>query len=289
MIALFFAGLACFSKQSGLLVFLVVIAFCLGARRKWWVYSPLIFWGGVAVFLVVATHGWALEYLIRYPSAHGFRLALPNEIVIRFFGFQILLWISLFTFFVNNRKERRFTIFILAVIISSLAGIVKNGGYFSSLFPVEPLLCIAGARWLYSRKILLACQLLLGLYNPFHALYPWYSYHRADDTIVEIARQASGDVWIPMESYLYPRTGKNEWDNFCAHITLLWSGVPAPKRLLDALAAGRFEYILIRKNSMEKFNLFDPGILRLISGNYVLNRDGEVVVFTRKKGAADMQ
>lgn len=281
-LALLFGGLACFTKQSGLLPFIVILTFCIGARRSWRVYIPVAVWVVAGIVLVVMTQGWAIRYLMEYPSAHGFRKSVPGDLLFNFIILQTALWIGVLYSLLKRKKDFRFFLYCSAVLLSSLAGILKNGGYMHALFPVEPLLCIGAAELLYRRKILFACQILVGLYNPFGALYAWSAYHAADKEIVTIARQTSEDVWIPMETYLYPRTGKQDWDNFCALFTLLWAGYPTQPRLLDALREQRFEYILIRKNSLERFDYFDPAIRTLLAEKYLRQIQGNVVVFRRK-------
>jgi hypothetical protein len=234
------------------------------------------------IVLVVVTQGWAIKYLMEYPSAHGFRKSIPGDLLFNFIILQIALWIGVLYSLLKRKKDFRFFFYFSAVLVSSLAGILKNGGYLHALFPVEPLLCIGAAELLYRRKILFACQILVGLYNPFGALYTWSAYHTADKEIAAIARQASGDVWIPMETYLYPQTGKQDWDNFCALFTLLWAGYPTQPRLLDALREQRFEYILIRKNSLERFDYFDPAIRTILAEKYLRQIHDNVMVFRRK-------
>ncbi len=279
--SLFFGGLACFTKQTAIYPFLFILIFIIFSRRKIMVYYPLIFWGIIATVLITVTKGWAITYLITYPMGHGYRMFPPPEILRNFFLFQTPLWIGAF-YGIFHKKQNRFLFFFLAVLVASLFGVFKIGGWFNALFPIEPLLCIAGADLLKNKKLLLICQLILGLYNPFNTLYPWASIRDIDQKIITLASNAKGEIWIPMDSYLYESVDKKEWDNICALFGPSWSGYDPPQRLIQALQQKTFELILIRKNSMMLFKLFDPQIKDLIKENYQKEETGKLVVYRRK-------
>lgn len=281
MAALFFAGLACFTKQSAVYPFIVVLVFIIISRRKLWVYNPLIFWSVVAGLLIVITRGWAYTYLVTYPTRHGFRELPPRFLLFRFFVLQIPLWIGAI-YGVSKLRENRFLIYSIAVLAAALFGIFKSGGGIHPLFPVEPLLCIAAIGLLCRYKILLICQLLLGIYNPFTALYPHKTIRDVDKEIVNLANNTQGDVWLPMETYLYSKTEKEEWDNFCALFGPVWARQPTPQRLLNALEQRKFDMILMRKNSTDLFRYFQPVVRELIKKGYDVEVEKELVVYRRR-------
>ena len=281
--ALFFAGLACFTKQSGILPFMVVAVFVITARRPIKTWVPVLVWGVIGCLLLLTTHGRAIYYCVTLPSAHGFRSELMWKMVFGFLVLQIPLWAGALSSTFRGKKDLRFFIYCTAVLISSVLGIMKNGGYVQVFFPVEPLLCVAAIELLYSRKILLVAQVVMGVYNPFHGIFSWQTYHTADRLIVSIASRAKQDVWIPMESYLYPQTGKKTWDNFCALFGPQWANQPVSNRLITALREKQFECIVIRKNSMGYFDLFDLQIKELIDKGYQKRDTGDVVIFKRRE------
>ena len=280
MAALFFAGLACFTKQSAIYPFLVVLIFILLSRRKLWVYNPLIFWAVIAGVLILITKGWAYTYLVLYPARHGFRELPPSFLIHRFFVLQILLWIGVI-YGVIKQRENRFFIYSLAVLAAALFGIFKSGGGIHPLFPVEPLLCIIATDLLNRYKILLICQLILGIYNPFTALYPFTTIRDVDKEIVTLANNAQGDIWLPTETYLYIRTGKKEWDNFCALFGPVWAGKSTPQRLLNALEQKKFDLILMRKNSTDLFRYFQPTVRELVKQGYKSEIREGLVIYKR--------
>lgn len=280
MLALFFTGLACFTKQTGIYSFIVVLIFLIISRRKLWVFSPLIFWGAVAGTLILITKGWAYTYLVTYPLGHGFRNLPPSAIMSKFFLWQAPLWIGVIWGILQNR-QKRFLFFFLSILLTSLFGVFKVGGWFNALVPIEPLLCIVAADTLRHRKLLLICQLILGVYNPFTAVYPWTTIRYADKEIVALARNADGEVWLPMDSYLYKSTDKKEWDNICALFGPGWSGYPPPERLIKALDYKKFHLIIIRKSSMTLFRLFHPKIKQLIKQNYMLEETEQLNIYRR--------
>ena len=281
MAALFFAGLACFTKQSALYPFLIVLIFIMISRRKLWVYNPLIFWAVVAGVLIFITKGQAYTYLVLYPARHGFRLFPPSFLIQRFFVLQILLWGGVM-YGVIKQRDKRFFIYSLAVLAAAVFGILKSGGGIHPLFSVEPLLCIIAIDLFIRYKILLIGQLILGIFNPFTALYPFTTTHDVDKEIVTLANNAQGDVWLPMETYLYIRTGKKEWDNFCALFGPVWAGMSTPKRLLDALEQKRFDLILIRKNSTDLFRFFQPAVRELIEMGYTSEERKGLIIYRKK-------
>ncbi len=282
MLALLLGGLACFTKQSAVYPFIIVLITVAVKRRTLWTYSPLLFWAAIGGLLIMITKGWAITYLITYPAKHGLRTVPPLFLLHRFFLLQLLLWGCVMYTGIKH-WEHRFHIFFLAVVAASISGIYKSGGGIHPLFPTEPLLCIAAASIFYRYKIILVFQLLLGLNNPFTALYPWKTIHDADQQIVEMANKTPGEVWLPMDTYLYSRTEKTEWDNFCALFGPIWSGHPPPKRLITALEEKRFDLILIRKNSTDLYRFLHPDIRSLITQNYIRKDSETVVIYTRKQ------
>ncbi len=282
MFALLVAGAACFTKQTALFPFLVVLWHCLLARRKMWVLSPLLIWAVAGLLLVWFAGGWAITYLITYPSGHGFRLVPPLTNLYQFFLFQIPLWIGAIRYLIE-RKDARFNTFFIAVLGMALFGIFKEAGWTNALLPFEPVLCIAAATFLCRYKIALFIQLLLGIHNPFAAIYPWGTIRTADTEIVNIVKSTSEAVWLPMETHLYQHAKKEQWDNIQALIGPGYAGYPPPKRLLNALETKQFKSIIIRKNSMKDFHFFDPKIRKLIKKHYV-KREGQLLVqFDRKE------
>ncbi len=282
MLALLLGGLACFTKQSAVYPFLVVSIAVLIKRRQWWVYRPLLFWAAAGCLLILMTKGWAVTYLITYPARHGIRAMPPFFLLRRFFLLQILLWCCVTVTGIKH-WEHRFHIYFLSVLAASLSGIFKSGGGIHPLFPTEPLLCIAAAPVLYRYKTILLCQLIIGLHNPFTALYPWKTIREADREIVAVANSTDGEVWLPMESYLYSRTTKKDWDNFCALFGPMWAGFPTSERLASVLRTRRFERILIRKNSTDLFRFFSPELRELIAAGYDRKDSGIVITYTRKQ------
>ena len=130
---------------------------------------------------------------------------------------------------------------------------------------------------------MLVCQLIIGIYNPFTALYPYKTIRDADSEIVNLANSTQGDVWLPMETYLYSRTNKEEWDNFCALFGPVWAGLPTPQRLLNALDQRKFDMILMRKNSTDLFRYFQPGVRELIKQGYHYKEKEGVVIYSKEK------
>ena len=281
MAALFFAGLACFTKQSAIYPFVVVLIFVIISRRKMWVYNPLIFWVIVAGVLILITRGWAFTYLVIYPAKHGFREMPPRFLLFRFFVLQIPLWIGLI-YGVIKYRENRFLVYTISILVAALFGIFKSGGGIHPLFPAEPVLCLAAIDLLSRYRILLVCQLIIGLYNPFTALYPYKTIHDADREIVSLANSTQGEVWLPLETYLYSRTDKREWDNFCALFGPVWAGLPTPQRLLDALEQKKFDMILMRKNSTDLFRYFQPKVRELIKQEYRKEEKGGIIIYIRE-------
>lgn len=276
--ALFFCGLACFTKQSALFPFVVVCGVVFFRRRPWWVYLPLIFWVSTAVILLAATHGWIYRYCVVFPSKHAFRTVPLPDVLYRLFILQIPLWIGLVHSFYSAR-DKRFWMFFAAVFLSSFLGILKGGGWLHALFPLQPLLCIAAVNTLYRYKIFLAIQLLVGIFNPFSTLYPWATIKDIDRAIVHLVNKDTTDVWLPMESYLYKAASVQEWDNFCALLGPIWAGVPPPQRLTNALETTRIKRILIRENSMDQFNLFHPHIKELIQRHYISEHADRIIFY----------
>lgn len=281
VLALLFGGLACFTKQSALFPFLTVLGFCIAGRRRARTYWPLLFWAAVAVTLILMTKGWALTYLVEYPLAHGTRRYLPIGILRAGFLLQIPLWVGV-TADLRRRRNLRFLLYAGAVLLASLSGAYKGGGWICALFPLEPLLCIAAAQFLAKHRVLLAVQLIIGLYNPFTTLFPWSSVRDADLEILEILESAQDDVWLPTEGYLYARADKKEWDNQCAMYGPGWANHPPPQRLLDALREAKFEAVVLRNNSTEFFGLLHPNIRKLVRQNYWDDSTERLMILTRR-------
>jgi hypothetical protein len=282
MLALFFGGCACCAKQPAAYPFLAILVIILFSRRPWPVFLPLVFWAIIGAGLIIATKGWAISYLVTYPAKHGFRWIPPSFILFRFIVLQLPLWFCVIMGLFHKR-DIRFQVYFFSILAASLFGISKNGGGIHPLFPAEPLLCIAAGTYICRYKPLLVIQLLLGLFNPFTAIYPWATIRQVDKEMVSLANNAPDDVWLPMETYLYSRTNKKEWDNFCALFGPMWAGYPPPRRLLQALEQQRFSCILIRKNSTDLFRLFDPAIKDLIEKGYEKTIIYELVIYTRKE------
>jgi hypothetical protein len=282
MYALFFAGLSCFTKQTALYPFIVVFICILISRRKLWVFSPLILWGFIAGMLILITKGWAYTYLVTYPLGHGFRALPPPNILNRFFLWQFPLWVCVL-WGVIKKYESRFLFFFLAVLVAALFGVFKVGGWFNALLPIEPLLCIAAADLLRRRYLLLLCQLLLGIYNPFAAIYPWGTIRNPDREIVSLAKDVKGEVWLPIDTYLYKLAEKREWDNICALFGPGLSGYPPPERLINALKKKTFDLIIIRETSTTLYRLFHPKIKQLIEENYDLEKTKTLRIYRRIK------
>jgi hypothetical protein len=70
MLALFFAACACFAKQTALPFFLIVLGGAIIARRKPWVYAPVLIASMAGAILLAATHGRAWDYMTQYPLHH---------------------------------------------------------------------------------------------------------------------------------------------------------------------------------------------------------------------------
>jgi hypothetical protein len=280
--ALFFCGLACFTKQSALYPFLVVLAGTgIAQKRRWWVYNPLLFWGAVSGLLIVMTGGWVLTYTITYPSLHGFRTQPLPFILQRFLLLQLPVWICLVPGLMAHRKYR-FHAYLLAVLFASLTGIYKNGGGIHALFPVEPLVCVAAAYHARKWPLLLCAQLVLGCVNPFTALYPWKTIRDVDKRIVRVAAASEGDVWLPMDTYLYDKIRRPEWDNFCALFGPLWANLETPGRLTQAVEQRRFALILIRENSLDLYRYLPPHIREAIENGYNREKSDGLVIYRRK-------
>lgn len=282
MAALFFCSLACFTKQTAVYPFIVILTFIIFSRRKWWIYSPLLFWAVVAAILLLITKGWAYTYLVTYPVGHGFRNFPPLCIFTRLFLRQLPLWACVI-YGIIKLKDKRFYAYFLTVFVATLFGIFKGGGGFHPIFPLEPLLCIAAINGLKWYKILLACQLLIGIYNPFTTLYPWVLIRNVDKEIITMANNTKGDVWLPMETYLYSRTEKKEWDNFCALFGPIWAGYPLPKRLFSALEKKKFDLVIIRRNSMDLFRLFHPSVRELLKQGYTSEKKKGLIIYRRSQ------
>ena len=276
--ALFFAGMACFTKQSAALPFAVIMAGMLLSRRSiraWW---PLLFWLLVAAVLIGVTKGRAWEYLVINPMHHAFRNALPLNCLQPLFLLQIPLWIGFLIFLctrqclrpaaVSNVTTVRFGVFFFAVLFSSIIGIWKAGGYINALFPVEPLLCSAAAIGFYRLQPLIYLQLFIGIYNPFSTLYPWGTIRAADRQIVARAREVSGDVWLPGQSYLADAIDKPVWEHYGALESYSWIEKPVPRRLLNALEEHRIKRIIMRTDIDEFFKCLDPEMLTVIDKRY---------------------
>jgi hypothetical protein len=169
------------------------------------------------------------------------------------------------------------------IIASSFFGLFKGGGGYQALLPLEPVICIASCYFLSKKRLFLIIQIIIGLYNPFATLYPYKSIRYPDLKIKELLNRTAGEVWLPMETYLYNGTEKNEWDNFCALFGPSWSGFDVPERLLTALRLKEFDLIIIRKSSMGLFFLFHPDIRDYIKKNYWEDNCTDLVIFRPRR------
>lgn len=282
MMALFVGGLACATKQTAIFPLLVVIGAMLISRRSlstWW---PLVFWGTIGLLILSLSNGRAWRYLVTFPSGHPFRLGLDQRIVVRFFLLQLPLWIFLISSFARKRHPR-FWFFSGAVLGASLLGVWKSGGWLDALIPFEPLLCAGAAPMLRLKSPIFSLQVLLGLFNPFAAIYPWSTIKAPDELIYSIARTTEGEIWAPAQSHLVVAAGKREWDHFASLESITWSGDSAPERLIDAVKDTTFSLVLFRRDTFNYFRVLPPPLRRLLQQNYEETREGPLVVFRPKR------
>lgn len=277
-LALFLAGLACCTKQPALFLFAAEAVYALVKRRYRTVFGVLAFWAAAAGLLVLLSNGWAWNYLVRMPSRHGFRLP-PAALLVRFIVLQLPLWIGVGYALWKRNLPVRFLVVFGALACSGLFGIVKAGGWINALFCAEPVLCAAGAGLLRQRRPLLVAQLVIGLYNPFAALYPWSTIHAARIRAVAAARSVTGDVWFPMEPYLAYESGKTEWDCYAALEADLWNGDDPPRRLLDAINNRAFDRIIICTKSDFLFWAVHPALTDAIRKNYMKMLDPNIIIY----------
>lgn len=280
-ISLFFCGLACFTKQTAVFPFLAVFGTMLFSRRKICMYSPIIFWTIIGIVLLLITDGMAFKYLVTYPLAHGIKSIPSFSILFKIFGLQIFLWYGAYVY-ISKERHDRFNILFFVIFISSFMGLMKSGGWIQAMFPLEPILCIAAIKTLYNKRLLLYCQLIIVLFIPFSTLYPYALYQKPDHDIVDLVKTEQKDVWLPMESYLYQRCNKKEWDNFCALFGPGWAGEKPPKRLVNALKTQQFGLIIIRKNSLDILNYLHPVLKKHLDKNYYIENKEHLRIYRPK-------
>lgn len=278
--ALFLAGLACFTKQSAILEFIVILVTVLiqgrpTVARLW----PLAFWAAAGIVLLYATGGRAWDYLVTYVGGHPMR-PWPDAYCLKsFFILQAPLWVC-FLHGAVKRRDPRFLMAFAAVTLSGILGLWKVGGWISALFPAEPLLC-AAAGIIPGRipRALALAQLAIGIYNPFAPLFPWATFRDVDRLEISVARATRGEVWLPVESYLAATAGKPEWDHFGALESYCWGRRGAPERLVSALRERRFGAILMRRDGHLAFRGLPEALLEEVDANYAPQEHSGLVVY----------
>jgi hypothetical protein len=279
--ALWLAGLACLVKQPAAIPFAVVLGTVVASKRPAWVYSPLLFWAIVAAAMILGTQGRAWTYLAASPLSHSLRPLPSKESMFRLFVVQMPLWVLAVVSW-RRRSNLRFEIFAGSVFLACLLGAWKVGGWINTVFPFEPLLCVAaagfGGRW----RLLGIAQMALGFYNPFATLYPWATVRVPDRLAMALARQVAGDVWFPAQPYLSVLSRKPMWEDFAVLETLGDGGMPPPARLVSALERKRFDLVIIREGGDFWLMGMHPIIEGLLQRNYVVRRQGHLLVYEPK-------
>jgi 4-amino-4-deoxy-L-arabinose transferase-like glycosyltransferase len=230
------AACAFHCKQSALAInaALMIGALLLYGRRALpFIVSALLVTGISFAWLNYWTDGWAWFYLFTLPARHG----ISDKMIIAFWTRDLLarFWVAclasaycLLTKLAKGRK--RVALFYLlvsgAMVAVSWVGRLNSGGYANALFPAYAILAIlfglALSRALEfaqdmppDRKIglesliLLLCiaQFALLRYNPYHQV-PTARDLAAGNQLLEIIRQAPGEVLIPYHNYMLFRAGK---------------------------------------------------------------------------------
>jgi len=280
LLALFFAACACFAKQTALPLFLVVLGGAIIARRKPWVYAPVLVTAIAGALLLAVTHGRAWEYMALYPLHHHWSAAPDKGDCIRLFIVQLPLWAG-FIIAMAMRPDRRLLAAAAVLMLSALAGMWKGGGGLNAAYPLETALCLGAVYALdHNVKRLLAIQLLLGLFNPFAALYPWFQFKAADREEIALVKTIDGEVWLPSEGYLAPLAGKAMWDQYGAVESRCWAGYEPPRRLLSAITTRRFARIILRKDAGDFLLPLHPAIRAGIEQQYRKSETHALIVYS---------
>ncbi|MBD3392026.1 MAG: DUF2079 domain-containing protein, partial [Chitinivibrionales bacterium] len=276
--ALWFAGLACLTKQTALLPFAVVLAFAVTRRRPWWVYTPVVCWILLGGVMIAATDGRAWLYLVAERTGQNFKSWPHPDAMMRLFVFQLPLW-AMAALSLRRNRSVRFEICSVSVLLICIAGAWKGGGWINTVFPFEPFLCVAAAGIAGKWKLLGVVQLVLGIYNPFATIYPWATIRNPDQRAVTIARSVDGDVWFPAQPYLYGRAGKPVWEDFGSLEARAAGGIPPPDRFMTALQRKHFECIIMRRGGAFWFGSVSPAIHQAVTCNYMQRTQGELIIF----------
>jgi len=279
LLALSASALACLTKQTAVLALSVVVVGVLVRRRRARTFFPLVLLVAAFGGTLLLSGGSAWDYLVRYPLNHPFRGLPGGGVPVRLLLLQFPLLVAALAEF-SRRRHPRFLCFFVAVFISSLLGLVKAGGWINALFPFEPLLCVAAAPTMARRKILLVGQLVLGLFNPFAALYPWSTVRDVDRAAITLAQSVEGDVWFPAATHLYYRLDKQPWDHFAAVDNITWAGREPPGRLVNALSNRRFDLIILKTDAEKFLRAMHPALVQALDTNYTRLLRGRLVVYT---------
>lgn len=280
--ALFCAGCACFTKQTGLPMCVVTFGLVVAARRQAWVYLPVLFWTAAGLLLLLITHGRAWEYLVLYPVHHAWK-DLPDRRLLVHFFFQLLpLWGLFLLFAFRKPRDIRLLLFAGAVLFSSISGIWKGGGGASALFPFMPILCAGAIVRHPAARIIALAQLVICVYNPFGALYPWSTFRDLDRQAVAVAKSINGEVWFPSEGYLAYEAGKREWDHFGAIESRCWGGYPPPQRLIDVLREKRIKAIILKEEGFEVFRRLPGEIVSAVDQGYLPEAADRLIIYRLK-------
>ncbi len=278
-LALLMIGIACFTKQTAALQFLVVLGCMIVSRRRLWTYWPVVFAAACGTLLLAATRGTAWLYLVAYLSRHGWQGMPFGREMVCLAARQLPILIGV-AWFLRGRSNARFWVFAGSVFVSSLSGLLHAGGWVNVLIPLEPILCAAAAPYLRQRRLLLAAQLVFGLYNPFATLYPFSTIREVDNLAIDLSQTVDGEVWFPAESDLAYRAGKTEWDNLIAVGNITWAKQGPPQRLLDAIRTQRFKLILVRGSHVGYFDRLHPALLEAVGTYYFRRKQYGLAIFT---------
>jgi hypothetical protein len=269
---------ACFTKQTAVLPCFAVIVFSIFSKRRMWIFSPIAVAVTSGIVMLYATDGTAWSYLVKLPSLHGWVHLNSQDYLLKKAVTQLPL-IASFVIGMILLRDIRFVAFVTTICLSSISGLLHAGGWLNVLIPFEAMLCIGAASAVKKVKLLLILQILLGLFNPFTAIYPWATIRNIDMRAVQMAKQTPGDVWFPVESELAVKAGKPEWDNVIALGCLTWAKVEPPRRLIKAIQDKRFDLILIRASQLTSFEISDPEIRYCVSEHYNLELIDGLAIF----------
>ena len=265
--ALVVLGLACFTKQTAALPAAAGLAIILFSRRSIKVYWSVPLFIAAGVVLLLVTNGRAWVNLVRLPGSYGWQgMPFPRRMIVAaILHFPLLVCAVIGAI---RSPHPRFLLYCGALIAAATSGLVHAGGWINTLMILEGVMVAQGACLLPRRKVLLALQLVVGLYNPFPPLYPWSTIRDPDRAAIALAGKTAGPVWFPVESDLAYRSGTMEWDNAVAIDCITWAGEEVPRRLVDAIRMQHFELILMRESSRQAYDKLPPTLRQLVDRLY---------------------